>query len=57
MGRELHIAEPKVQDEKSLGVATSHLERPCPAPLMWDQMFTKEHVEGADNGGHQPYGE
>ncbi|KAJ0016793.1 hypothetical protein Pint_09901 [Pistacia integerrima] len=47
MGRELCIAEVKVQDEKSLVVATSHLESPCPRPPTWDQMFSKERVEQA----------
>ncbi|XP_031284163.1 uncharacterized protein LOC116142892 isoform X2 [Pistacia vera] len=47
MGRELCIAEVKVLDEKSLVVATSHLESPCPGPPMWDQMFSKERVEQA----------
>ncbi|XP_044460664.1 uncharacterized protein LOC123192249 [Mangifera indica] len=47
MGRELCIAEVKVQDEKSLVVATSHLESPCPGPPTWDQMFSKERVEQA----------
>ncbi|KAG6776798.1 hypothetical protein POTOM_016586 [Populus tomentosa] len=33
--------------KKSLVVATSHLERPCPAPPKWDQMFSKERVDQA----------
>ncbi|OIT21096.1 hypothetical protein A4A49_40752 [Nicotiana attenuata] len=47
MGRELCIAEIEVQKDKTLVVATSHLESPCPAPPKWDQMFSKERVEQA----------
>ncbi|KAI8567371.1 hypothetical protein RHMOL_Rhmol02G0116900 [Rhododendron molle] len=47
MGRELCIAEIKVQEGIPLVVATSHLESPCPAPPKWDQMFSKERVEQA----------
>jgi len=45
MGRELCIAELEVPGKKSLVVATSHLESPCPAPPKWDQMFSKERVD------------
>ncbi|CAK7351375.1 unnamed protein product [Dovyalis caffra] len=47
MGRELCIAELEVPGNKSLVVATSHLESPCPAPPKWDQMFSKERVDQA----------
>lgn len=47
MGRELCVAEIEVQREKSLIVATSHLESPCPGPPTWDQMYSKERVEQA----------
>ncbi|XP_011046949.1 PREDICTED: tyrosyl-DNA phosphodiesterase 2 isoform X9 [Populus euphratica] len=47
MGRELCIAELEVPGKKSLVVATSHLESPCPAPPKWDQMFSKERVDQA----------
>lgn len=47
MGRELCVAEVEVQKGKSLVVATSHLESPCPAPPKWDQMYSKERVEQA----------
>jgi tyrosyl-DNA phosphodiesterase 2 len=45
MGGELCIAELEVPGKKSLVVATSHLESPCPAPPKWDQMFSKERVD------------
>jgi len=45
--RELCIAELEVPGKKSLVVATSHLESPCPAPPEWDQMFSKERVDQA----------
>ncbi|CAL5199536.1 unnamed protein product [Lathyrus oleraceus] len=48
MGRELCIAEVEDVSGKSLVVATSHLESPSPAPPKWDQMFTKERVEQAN---------
>ncbi|KAL9355792.1 hypothetical protein Peur_053762 [Populus x canadensis] len=47
MERELCIAELEVPGKKSLVVATSHLESPCPAPPKWDQMFSKERVDQA----------
>ncbi|XP_073264817.1 uncharacterized protein [Populus alba] len=47
MGRKLCIAELEVPGKKSLVVATSHLESPCPAPPKWDQMFSKEGVDQA----------
>ena len=47
MRRELCIAELEVPGKKSLVVATSHLESPCPAPPKWDQMFSKERVDQA----------
>ncbi|KAK6932292.1 Endonuclease/exonuclease/phosphatase [Dillenia turbinata] len=47
MGRELSIAEAKVQDKKPLVVATSHLESPCPAPPTWNQMYSKERIDQA----------
>ncbi|XP_061345514.1 uncharacterized protein LOC133291292 isoform X1 [Gastrolobium bilobum] len=48
MGRELCMAEVEAVSGKSLVVATSHLESPCPAPPKWDQMFSKERVEQAN---------
>ncbi|XP_021889049.1 uncharacterized protein LOC110808032 [Carica papaya] len=48
MGRELIIAELEVKGDISLVVATSHLESPCPSPPKWDQMFSKERVEQAN---------
>jgi tyrosyl-DNA phosphodiesterase 2 len=48
MGRELCIAELEDVSGKSLVVATSHLESPCPGPPTWDQMFSKERVEQAN---------
>ncbi|KAF5176063.1 Tyrosyl-dna phosphodiesterase [Thalictrum thalictroides] len=47
MGRELCLTEIEVQEGKSLVVATSHLESPCPGPPTWDQMFSKERVAQA----------
>ncbi|KAJ7946305.1 tyrosyl-DNA phosphodiesterase 2 [Quillaja saponaria] len=47
MGRELSVAEVEVLKGKSLVIATSHLESPCPAPPKWDQMYSKERVEQA----------
>ena len=47
MGRELCMTEVEVLGDKTLVVATSHLESPCPAPPKWDQMFSKERVEQA----------
>ncbi|KAE7995406.1 hypothetical protein FH972_000209 [Carpinus fangiana] len=47
MGRELSIAEVEVLGDKTLVVATSHLESPCPGPPKWDQMYSKERVEQA----------
>ncbi|KAL8130162.1 hypothetical protein V2J09_019317 [Rumex salicifolius] len=48
MGRELSIAEVKVNPDKSLMVATTHLESPCPGPPKWDQMYSKERVPQAN---------
>ncbi|CAN1811260.1 Tyrosyl-DNA phosphodiesterase 2 [Linum perenne] len=48
MGRELCTAELKVDGNKPLVVATSHLESPCPGPPKWDQMFSKERVVQAN---------
>ncbi|KAL8130157.1 hypothetical protein V2J09_019312 [Rumex salicifolius] len=48
MGRELCIAEVKVNPDKSLMVATTHLESPCPGPPKWDQMYSKERVAQAN---------
>ncbi|XP_050203664.1 uncharacterized protein LOC126653770 [Mercurialis annua] len=48
MGRELCIVELELPPSKSLVVATSHLESPCPAPPKWDQMFSKERVVQAN---------
>lgn len=48
MGRELCIAEVEATSGKSLVVATSHLESPCPAPPKWDQMYSKERVVQAN---------
>lgn len=45
MGRQLCVSE--VEAGKSLVVATSHLESPCPAPPKWDQMYSKERIEQA----------
>ncbi|TKY53999.1 Tyrosyl-DNA phosphodiesterase 2 [Spatholobus suberectus] len=48
MGRELCFAEVEAVSGKSLIVATSHLESPCPAPPKWDQMYSKERVVQAN---------
>ncbi|GAA0160005.1 hypothetical protein LIER_16660 [Lithospermum erythrorhizon] len=48
MGRELCLAEVEVQPGRTIVVATSHLESPCPGPPKWDQMFSKERVEQAN---------
>uniref|UniRef100_A0A1J3F732 Tyrosyl-DNA phosphodiesterase 2 n=1 Tax=Noccaea caerulescens TaxID=107243 RepID=A0A1J3F732_NOCCA len=48
MGRELSIAEVEVPGRKPLVLATSHLESPCPGPPKWDQMFSRERVEQAN---------
>ncbi|XP_042943073.1 tyrosyl-DNA phosphodiesterase 2 [Carya illinoinensis] len=48
MGRELCVAEVEVQKGKTLLVATSHFESPCPGPPKWDQMYSKERVEQAN---------
>lgn len=48
MGRELCVAEIDVQKDKTLVVATSHLESPCPGPPTWDQMYSKERVQQAN---------
>ncbi|KAK9155680.1 hypothetical protein Sjap_003160 [Stephania japonica] len=47
MGRELCVAEIEVDMGKTLVVATTHLESPCPAPPTWDQMYSKERVAQA----------
>lgn len=47
MGRELCITEIETNSNKSLVIATSHLESPCPGPPTWDQMFSKERVNQA----------
>lgn len=47
MGRELCVAEVDIHADKTLVVATSHLESPCPGPPTWDQMYSKERVEQA----------
>ncbi|XP_023645951.1 tyrosyl-DNA phosphodiesterase 2 [Capsella rubella] len=48
MGRGLSIAEVEVPGRKPLVFATSHLESPCPGPPKWDQMFSRERVEQAN---------
>lgn len=48
MGRELCVAEVDVQNDEALVVATSHLESPCPSPPTWNQMFSKERVQQAN---------
>ncbi|XP_051128164.1 uncharacterized protein LOC127249443 [Andrographis paniculata] len=48
MGRGIHMAEVNVHRDVSIIVATSHLESPCPSPPTWDQMFSKERVEQAN---------
>lgn len=48
MGRELCVGEVDVENDKALVVATSHLESPCPAPPTWNQMFSKERVQQAN---------
>lgn len=47
MGRELGVADLDVSENKSLVVATSHLESPSPGPPTWDQMYSKERVNQA----------
>ncbi|KAJ3689022.1 hypothetical protein LUZ61_018186 [Rhynchospora tenuis] len=47
MGRELCKAEITLPDGKTLIVATTHLESPCPAPPTWNQMYSKERVAQA----------
>ncbi|MQM22091.1 hypothetical protein Taro_055139, partial [Colocasia esculenta] len=47
MARELCIADIVVMTGKTLVIATSHLESPCPAPPKWDQMYSKERVAQA----------
>ncbi|PKA58123.1 hypothetical protein AXF42_Ash019827 [Apostasia shenzhenica] len=47
MGRELCLANIELNSGKSLVIATSHLESPCPAPPKWDQMFSLERVAQA----------
>lgn len=48
MGRELCVAEVADQGDVPLVVATSHLESPCPGPPKWDQMYSKERVDQAN---------
>ncbi|VVA91025.1 unnamed protein product [Arabis nemorensis] len=48
MGRELSVAEVEVPGRKPLVLATSHLESPCPGPPKWDQMFSRERVQQAE---------
>lgn len=48
MGRELCIADIDAGAGKTLVVATSHLESPCPGPPKWDQMYSKERVAQAE---------
>ncbi|KAL0654210.1 hypothetical protein Bca4012_096901 [Brassica carinata] len=48
MGRDLSVAEVEVPGRKPLVLATSHLESPCPGPPKWDQMFSRERVEQAN---------
>lgn len=47
MGRELCSANIRLTSGKSLVIATSHLESPCPAPPRWDQMYSAERVAQA----------
>ncbi|KAJ4805766.1 Tyrosyl-DNA phosphodiesterase 2 [Rhynchospora pubera] len=47
MGRELCKAEITLPDGKTLVIATTHLESPCPAPPTWNQMYSKERVAQA----------
>lgn len=51
MGRELCIAEVEI-GRKTLVLATTHLESPCPAPPKWDQMYVKERVAQAKESTH-----
>ncbi|XP_020590805.1 uncharacterized protein LOC110031762 [Phalaenopsis equestris] len=44
MGRELCLANMKLNSGKTLVIATTHLESPCPAPPKWDQMYSSERV-------------
>ncbi|RID48656.1 hypothetical protein BRARA_I05159 [Brassica rapa] len=48
MGRDLSVAEVEVPGRKPLVLATSHLESPCPGPPKWDQMYSRERVEQAN---------
>ncbi|KAI4298708.1 hypothetical protein L6164_032234 [Bauhinia variegata] len=48
MGRELCTVEVEDGSGKPLVIATSHLESPCPAPPKWDQMYSKERVQQAN---------
>lgn len=55
MGRELCIAEVDIGSDierKTLVLATTHLESPCPAPPKWDQMYVKERVAQAKESIH-----
>ncbi|XP_021766863.1 uncharacterized protein LOC110731319 [Chenopodium quinoa] len=53
MCRDLGVAEIVVNQNKSLVVATSHLESPTPGPPTWDQMNSKERVEQAKEAINQ----
>ncbi|KAL6562261.1 hypothetical protein OROGR_003268 [Orobanche gracilis] len=48
MGRQLCVAEIEMQPDIAITVATSHLESPCPGPPKWDQMYSKERVDQAN---------
>ncbi|XP_050892032.1 uncharacterized protein LOC127097578 isoform X3 [Lathyrus oleraceus] len=48
MGRELCIAEVEDVSGKSLVVVPGHIESPSLAPAKWDQMFTKERLDQAN---------
>ncbi|EPS65808.1 hypothetical protein M569_08969 [Genlisea aurea] len=47
MGRELIITQVEIEDDKTITIATAHLESPCPSPPKWNQMFSKERVTQA----------
>ncbi|KAJ3674804.1 hypothetical protein LUZ60_005420 [Juncus effusus] len=47
MGRELITAQIISPNSKTLILATTHLESPCPAPPSWNQMYSKERIEQA----------
>ncbi|KAL4563035.1 hypothetical protein LXL04_027066 [Taraxacum kok-saghyz] len=48
MGRELCITNLSLQKNTPLLIATTHLESPCPGPPKWDQMYSKERVQQAN---------